>query len=205
MRQEIEQAVADALRAIAYLQHPESLSFIEKASAWIATCFSKGGKVLIAGNGGSLCDAMHFAEELTGVFRKRRKALPAIALADAGHLTCTGNDLGFEEIFARGVEAYGQPGDILIALTTSGNSPNIHRAVFCAKEMGLMTIAFLGKTGGKLLGVSDLEWTVSGFLYSDRVQEAHMAAMHIIIEMVETQLFGAAEEVCVGQTAERSV
>src|SRR5690348_14697734 len=122
MRQAIEQATADAVRAIEFLQRPESLAFIEQVSFAIAACFANDGKVLIAGNGGSLCDAMHFAEELTGVFRKRRKALPAIALADAGHLSCVGNDLGFEEVFARGVEAYGQMGDVLIVLTTSGNS-----------------------------------------------------------------------------------
>lgn len=189
MRQEIEQAVSDALRAIEYLKFPASIEFIETASEWIAACFARGGKVLIAGNGGSLCDAMHFAEELTGVFREKRKALPAIALSDAGHLTCVANDLGFEAVFSRSVEAYGRAEDILIVLTTSGNSPNIHQAVLRAKEMGLKTIAFLGKTGGKLLGVADLEWVVSGFTYSDRVQEAHMTAMHIIIEMVERFLF----------------
>ncbi len=194
MRHEIEQAISDAIRAIEYLKLPASVEFIEAASQSIAECFAQGGKVLIAGNGGSLCDAMHFAEELTGVFREKRKALPAIALSDAGHLTCTANDLGFDAVFSRAVEAYGRPEDILIVLTTSGNSPNIHRAVVQAKEMGLKTIAFLGKTGGKLLGISDLEWVVSGFTYSDRIQEAHMTAIHIIIEMVERSLFAANSE-----------
>ena len=127
-------------------------------------------------------------------FRNAREALPAIALSDPGHLSCVANDLGFEKVFARGVEAFGNPGDIFVALTTSGNSPNITEALGQAKELGLKTIAFLGKSGGALKGQADLEWVVSGFEYSDRVQEAHMAAIHIIIEMVEEQLFSYAPQ-----------
>ena len=189
MRNEIQQAIDDALAAIAHLKDPLSLTFIQQASIAIAECFQRGNKLLIAGNGGSLCDAMHFAEELTGVFREERRPLPAIALSCPGHLTCTGNDLGFEEIFARGVEAMGRPGDLFIGLTTSGNSVNLLNAFARAKTCGLLTIAFLGKTGGKLKGMCDLEWIVPGFRYSDRIQEAHMTAIHIIIEMVEKQLF----------------
>jgi D-sedoheptulose 7-phosphate isomerase len=189
MEQHIKAAVLDAIRAAEYLNQPESLAFIETASLWISECFRAEGKILIAGNGGSLCDAMHFAEELTGQFRARRKALPAIALSDPGHLTCVANDMGFEDVFSRGVEAFGKPGDLLVLLTTSGNSPNLIRAAEVAKEKNLKTIAFLGKSGGKLRGSCDLEWIVSGFQYSDRVQEAHMAAIHIIIEMVEKQVF----------------
>jgi D-sedoheptulose 7-phosphate isomerase len=189
MRQEIESAVASVIRAAQFLQNPSSLEFIETASEWIATCFEAEGKILIAGNGGSLCDAMHFAEELTGQFRNRRKALPAIALSDPSHLTCVANDMGFDEVFSRGVEAFGRPGDLLILLTTSGNSQNIVKAVEMAKAKGVRTIAFLGKSGGKLRGQCDLEWIVSGFEFSDRIQEAHMAAIHIIIEIVEKRLF----------------
>lgn len=192
MRNEIENAVADAIRAAEFLKEPISLDFIESASLMIAECFQAGGKLLIAGNGGSLCDAMHFAEELTGVFRGKRKALPAIALSDPGHITCVGNDIGFDEIFARSVEAFGQPNDILVVMTTSGNSSNILKASIRAKEMGIKVIAFLGKTGGKMRGSCDLDWTVPGFGYSDRIQEAHMAAIHIIIEMVEKELFSPA-------------
>lgn len=189
MERQIVQAVDDGLRAIGYLKKPESLRFIAQAAALIADCFKRGGKLLIAGNGGSLCDAMHFAEELTGVFRKERRALPAIALSCPGHLTCTANDLGFEEVFARGVGALGREGDVFVALTTSGNSKNLLEAVLRAKKMGIKTICFLGKTGGKLKGESDLEWIVEGFTFSDRIQEAHMTAIHIIIEMVEKELF----------------
>ncbi len=127
--------------------YPQGISFIKSAAELIVDCFEKNGKLLIAGNGGSLCDAMHFAEELTGVFRETRKALPAIALSCPGHLTCTANDLGFEDVFARGVEAYGHPGDIFIALTTSGNSRNLIKAVKKAQERKLKVISFLGKTG----------------------------------------------------------
>ncbi|NGX39597.1 MAG: Phosphoheptose isomerase [Chlamydiae bacterium] len=189
MESKILQSVEDGIRAITFLKDPTSLIFINEASRMIADCFENGGKLLIAGNGGSLCDAMHFAEELTGVFREKRRALPAIALSCPGHLTCTANDLGFDGVFARGVEAYGNPGDLFIALTTSGNSPNLLEAVSTAKEKELKVISFLGKTGGKLKGLSDLEWHVEGFTYSDRIQEAHMAAIHIIIEMVEQTLF----------------
>jgi len=189
MNDAILQSVADAIRAITLLTAAESLQFIEKTSRSIAECYQAGGKLLIAGNGGSLCDAMHFAEELTSQFRAKRKALPAIALADPGHMSSAANDFGYTEVFARGVEAYGKKGDIFIALTTSGNSENLVRAVSLAREMELTTISFLGKTGGKLKGMSDLEWVVEGFDYSDRIQEAHMTAIHIIIEMVEMELF----------------
>ena len=185
----ILEAVNDGIRAIEYLKRPESLQFIAQAAEKIIACFRQGGKLLIAGNGGSLCDAMHFAEEMTGLFRYKRRALPALALSDSGHLTCVGNDLGFDSIFSRSVEALGKKEDLFIALTTSGNSLNLVQAVSVAKDLGLGTIAFLGKTGGKLKGLSDLEWIIEGFRYSDRIQEAHMTAIHIIIEMVEKGLF----------------
>ncbi len=191
MQAKILRAVDDGVRAIEFLKRPESLSFIQSAAKIIADGFRRGNKLLIAGNGGSLCDAMHFAEELTGVFRHHRKALPAIALSDPGHLTCTANDLGYEGVFARAVEALGREGDIFVSLTTSGNSSNLLKAVPTAKAMGLKTISFLGKTGGKMKGLSDLEWVIDGFSYSDRIQEAHMTAIHIIIEMIEHELFDA--------------
>jgi D-sedoheptulose 7-phosphate isomerase len=185
MKNAIEQSVSDAICAIQFLQEEESVEFIAKAASMIGAAFTRGNKILIAGNGGSLCDAMHFAEELTGFFRQKRKAFPAIALSDPAHMSCVANDTSYDQVFARGVEAYGVAGDIFIVLTTSGNSSNIVAAVKQAQSMGLSTIAFLGKTGGQLKGVADLEWIVSGFATSDRIQEAHMTAIHIIIEMVE--------------------
>lgn len=191
MSKKLLNAIDDCVRAIEQLKQPTSILFMEQVVKALADCFARGNKIILAGNGGSLCDAAHFAEELTGIFRKKRRALPAIALTEAGHLTCTGNDLGFEWIFARGVEAYGQPGDIFVGLTTSGNSLNMIHAFQEAQLKGLQTVAFLGKGGGKLKGVADWELIIEGFTTSDRIQEAHMAAIHLIIEQVENLLFYA--------------
>lgn len=190
MNKKIQKSVSDAVAAVSQLNEETSISFMVSATKALTTCFQSGGKVLVAGNGGSLCDGAHFAEELTGVFRKIRPALPVISLSDAGHITCVGNDLGFEWIFARSVEAYGKTGDIFVGLTTSGNSPNIVNAFDAAKKLGMTTIAFLGKGGGKLRGTADIELSIDGFTTSDRIQEAHMTAIHIIIEMVENEMFG---------------
>lgn len=189
MRQEILHSLSQGMDALNQLQKKESISFIEEASLLISETFRSGNKIIIAGNGGSLCDASHFAEELTGFFRNKRPALPAIALSEPGHITCVGNDVGFEYIFSRGVEAYGKPGDLFIGLTTSGNSKNLIEAFAASKRMGLKTVALLGKNGGKLKGVADLELIIEQFQTSDRIQEAHMIAIHIIIEMVEMLLF----------------
>lgn len=182
-------AIDNAIKAASKLKEDKGINFIMSSSQMIADCFEKGNKIIIAGNGGSLCDAMHFAEELTGFFRNKRAALPAIALSEVGHLTCVGNDIGYEFVFSRGVEAFGKKDDIFIALTTSGNSQNLINAVLSSKKLGLKTIAFLGKTGGNLKGLCDLEWIVDGFATSDRIQEAHMAAIHIIIELIEMIVF----------------
>lgn len=189
MQSLIKKSIHDSINALKQLEQPRGLVFLEQAAEMMAACFERGGKILAAGNGGSLCDAAHLAEEFTGFFRKKRRALPAIALSDSGHLTCVGNDLGFDAVFSRGLEALAQPQDIFIGLTTSGNSPNIVKAFETAKQMQLKTIAFLGKGGGKLRGVADLELCIDGFATSDRIQEAHMTALHIIIEMVEYKLF----------------
>src|SRR5262245_62501958 len=128
MESQFLSSVEDGIRAIEALRNPQGISFIKSAAELIADCLQKKGKLIIAGNGGSLCDAMHFAEELTGVFREKRRPLPAIALSCPGHLTCTGNDLGFDEVFARSIEALGRPGDLFVGLTTSGNSLNLIKA-----------------------------------------------------------------------------
>lgn len=188
----IDLAIQDSILAVEQLKRHKP--FIEAAAIRLADTFNRGGKVILAGNGGSLCDAAHFAEELTGYFRGPRKALPAIVLSEPGHLTCTANDSHFDEVFARGVEAFGKEGDLFIGLTTSGNSPNVIRAFEEAKKRGLRTIAFLGKGGGKLKGVADLEMIIDGFKTSDRIQEAHMAAIHIILEVMESILFKAPKE-----------
>jgi D-sedoheptulose 7-phosphate isomerase len=191
MQNKILNSARDVIRAAHLLQEPPVLHFIEQASRMMAECFRKEGKVLIAGNGGSLCDAMHFAEELTGVYRHKRPALPAIALSDPGHMSCVANDIGYDFVFSRAVEALGKKGDVLVLLTTSGNSANLIHAAASARNKGMSVVAFLGKAGGKLKGVADLEWVVDGFSYSDRIQEVHMAAIHMIIEMIEEELFNA--------------
>ncbi len=189
IQKKILSSVEDVIRAAHLLRHPTVINFIEKASLLITDCFRKGGKVLVAGNGGSLCDAMHFAEELTGVFRHKRPALPALALSDPGHMSCVANDLGYDFVFSRAIEALGKKEDVLVLLTTSGNSSNLLRAAEMGRLKGLTIVTFLGKTGGKLKGIADLEWIVEGFSFSDRIQELHMAAIHIIIQIVEEELF----------------
>ncbi|MFV0339903.1 MAG: SIS domain-containing protein [Parachlamydiaceae bacterium] len=188
----IKASAQSAVEAAKKLQEPACQEFLVSAARLIADAFRRGNKILIAGNGGSLADALHFAEELTGFFRNKRRALPAIALADPAHISCVGNDVGFDQIFSRGVEAHGRPGDVFIGLTTSGNSMNLIKAFEAASKAELHTVAFLGKTGGQLRGTADLEWIVDGFPFSDRIQEAHMAAIHILIEAVEALLFFSA-------------
>ena len=160
----------------------------EKVAKDLANIFQLGNKVLICGNGGSNCDALHFAEEFTGRFRQDRRALPAISLSDSSHITCVGNDYGFDYIFSRGVEAYGKEGDMFIGISTSGNSANVIKAVETAKKMGLKTCVLLGKNGGKLKGMCDYEFIIPGNT-SDRIQEIHMMILHIIIEGVEKIMF----------------
>jgi D-sedoheptulose 7-phosphate isomerase len=161
---------------------------IEASARLLAESFAAGGKVIACGNGGSACDAIHFAEEFTGRFIKDRKPLPAIPLTDPGHLTCVGNDYGYDEVFARGVSAYGKPGDVLVAITTSGNSRNVMRAVEEARRLEMSVILLLGKDGGSLKGKADAEIWVRARA-TERIQEMHMVALHVVIESVERLLF----------------
>jgi D-sedoheptulose 7-phosphate isomerase len=171
-----------------FLSREGNVAAMTAMTSALAECFEAGNKVLICGNGGSACDALHFAEECTGRFRKERKALPALSLTEPAHLTCVANDYGWKEVFARGVEAYGKPGDVLVLLTTSGNSPNVVRAAEAARKAGMKVLALLGKTGGELKGQGDCEIIVPG-KNSDRIQEIHMLVLHILIEGVERRMF----------------
>ncbi|HPY96939.1 MAG TPA: D-sedoheptulose 7-phosphate isomerase [Candidatus Cloacimonadota bacterium] len=171
-----------------FYENEENLNTITKISKSLAFCFESGKKALIAGNGGSACDAMHFAEEFTGRYRKNRKALPAISLTDSSHITCVGNDFGFDYIFSRAVEAYGKEDDFFIGISTSGNSENIIKAIEEAKSKQMITLALLGKDGGKIKGMCDYELIIPGET-SDRIQEIHMLILHSIIEEVERILF----------------
>jgi len=166
----------------------ESIKTTDQIANLIADTFRIGNKVIVCGNGGSSTDAMHFAEEFTGRFRKARKALPVISLTDSSHITCVANDMGFEEIFARGVEAYGNEGDVFIGISTSGNSENVIKALARAKELEIKTVALLGKNGGKLKDFCDYEIIVPGET-TDRIQELHITVLHVIIETVERILF----------------
>ncbi|AVQ29819.1 D-sedoheptulose 7-phosphate isomerase [Fusobacterium varium] len=171
-----------------FIKEEEKRKETEKVAKALAEVFNNGNKVLICGNGGSNCDALHFAEEFTGRFRGDRRALPAIAISESSHITCVGNDYGFDYVFSRGVEAYGKPGDMFIGISTSGNSGNVIKAVEAAKKIGMKTCVLLGKDGGKLKGMCDYEFIIPGKT-SDRVQEIHMMILHIIIEGVERIMF----------------
>lgn len=166
-----------------------NLKKIEEAGDILAGILMQGGKVMSCGNGGSLCDAMHFAEELTGRFRDDRKALPAVAIADPSHITCVGNDYGFDFIFSKYIDAHGKKGDVLFAISTSGNSANILCAIDSAREKGMKIIGLTGKDGGKMKDLCDVSIIVPWSSYSDRIQEIHIKIIHILIEYIEQKLF----------------
>ena len=153
----------------------------------IETCKNRG-TLFTCGNGGSHCDAMHFAEEMTGRYRSERSPLAALALGEASHITCVANDYGFEHIFSRQLEALGRPGDILIGLSTSGQSRNVINAFGVAREKSIKSVALLGKTGGQLRDLADLAIVVPAQT-SDRIQEVHIKLIHTVIEIVERELF----------------
>lgn len=171
-----------------FIADENNLKNIEKASLMLANCFKQGGKVLSCGNGGSHCDAMHFAEELTGRYRLDRKALPAIAISDASHISCVGNDFGFDFIFSRFIEAHGNANDVLFAISTSGNSKNVINAINSAKDQGMKIIALTGKNGGAIADLCDLEIRVPYFGFADRIQEIHIKIIHILIMLVECEM-----------------
>lgn len=161
------------------------LAEVEKAGDLMVSSLKAGGKIISAGNGGSLCDAMHFAEELSGRYRDDRPALGAIAVSDASHITCTANDYGFEAIFARHVEALGRPGDVFLGISTSGNSANILAAIHAAKARQMKVVVLGGKDGGRMRGLADAEIIVPHFGYADRIQEIHIKLIHALIDHIE--------------------
>lgn len=171
-----------------FIQDPENIATIAKTAEMMREVFEREGKIFTCGNGGSLCDAMHFAEECTGKFRDNRRPLPAIALSDAGHITCTANDFGFTEIFARPLSALGRSGDLLVALSTSGNSGNVVRAAETAKSSGMQVFGLLGGDGGALKHHCDIFLIAPGDT-ADRIQEIHIKVLHILIEHVERLMF----------------
>lgn len=184
----VAKGLDEAIMSMGEFNNKRNVKAIDAAVTRIVNGFNFGGKVLVCGNGGSACDAMHFAEELTGRFRKNRKALPAISLTDAAHITCVGNDFGFDYIFSRGIEAHGHAGDVLVAISTSGNSKNILMAVEQARGLGMDVICLLGKDGGALKGKGDIEIIVPSKT-TERIQELHMVVLHLLVEMTEREMF----------------
>lgn len=185
IKSELNEA-ADVLKN--FLADDHNIAQIEAAAKMIADSFKQGGKVLSCGNGGSHCDAMHFAEELTGRYRENRPGYPGIAISDPSHLSCVSNDFGYNFVFSRYLEAVGSKGDVLFGLSTSGNSANILNAIDAAKAKGMKSIALTGKDGGKMAGCADIEIRVPHFGYADRIQEIHIKIIHIIIQLIEKEM-----------------
>lgn len=187
--QHVRAALLEAQGALAALLANEAmLERISAAGDLIADALRSGGRIFSCGNGGSLCDAMHFAEEMTGRYRKNRPAYAATAIADASHLACVANDFGYEEVFSRYIEGAARPGDVLIGITTSGTSRNVVKAAEAARSRGVKVICLTGKAGTPITALSDIAIVTPGGRYADRVQELHIKCIHILIELVERRL-----------------
>jgi D-sedoheptulose 7-phosphate isomerase len=185
----VRATLQEAAESLSRLQADDAmLERIAQAGELLATTFAAGGKVYSCGNGGSMCDAMHFAEELTGRFRDDRPGYAALAISDPGHLSCVGNDYGYEQVFARYVAAHGRPGDVLLAITTSGTSRNVVAAAQAARQLGMKTIALTGHAATPIAELADIAIVTPGGRYADRVQELHIKVIHILIELVERRL-----------------
>ena len=168
-----------------FLADQQQFEKIEKAIKLLADSLRSDHKVISCGNGGSMCDAMHFAEELSGRFRENRKALAALSISDPSHLSCVANDYGYDAVFSRYIEAVGQPGDVLLAISTSGNSTNVIKGIEIAKEKGMHIIGLTGKDGGKMATLCDLEIRAPKSTYADRAQEIHIKVIHTLIQGIE--------------------
>ena len=185
----IEKELQEAHQVLSnFMADPKLIETVAEMAHLMSQVIENGGKIITCGNGGSHCDAMHFAEELTGRYRNDRKSLPAIAISDAAHLTCVGNDYGFDAIFSRFIEGMGNNGDVLLAISTSGNSMNIVNAVRAAKEKNIKTIVLAGKDGGKLTDMADIVLIVPHFGFADRIQEIHIKIIHILILLIEQKI-----------------
>jgi D-sedoheptulose 7-phosphate isomerase len=170
------------------INQPAMINNINQAASLMVEAVKNNGKIISCGNGGSHCDAMHFAEELTGRYRDNRPPIAAIAISDPSHMSCVSNDYGFENVFSRFVDAVGQPNDVLLGITTSGNSPNIINAVKSANRKGMTTIILSGNDGGQVSEISNINIIVPFTGYSDRIQEIHIKIIHIFILLLEQQL-----------------
>ena len=178
----------EAAEVLKSFNNDENHTKIANAIILMSEALSNGNKIISCGNGGSMCDAMHFAEELSGKFRNDRKGLAALSISDPSHITCVANDYGFDEVFSRYVEAVGNEGDILLGISTSGNSGNVINAVKIARKQGIKTIVLTGKTGGTLAELADLEIRAPQSEYADRAQEIHIKVIHTLIYGIERAL-----------------
>jgi D-sedoheptulose 7-phosphate isomerase len=164
------------------------LTSIQSAGEAMVRTLGSGGKIMSCGNGGSMCDAMHFAEELSGRYRNHRRALAALSISDPSHLSCVGNDYGYDEVFSRYIEAFGKSGDVLLAITTSGNSKNVIKAAKEARDRGVFVVGLTGKDGGEIAGLCHIEIRVPWFEYADRIQEIHIKVIHSLIDYIEQNI-----------------
>ena len=188
MKELIVNELREAARVLErFLDDPQQQVAIEKAAQQMVNTIRQGGKIISCGNGGSHCDAMHFAEELSGRYRDDRRALPAIAISDVSHISCVSNDYGYEAVFSRFVEGLGQAGDTLLAISTSGNSPNVLAAARAAQQQQMTVVALTGKDGGQLAALANVEIRVPHHGYADRIQEIHIKVIHILIMLIEQQ------------------
>jgi D-sedoheptulose 7-phosphate isomerase len=189
MSSSIKQHFIEAQRALEeFLSSEASILAIESAGKQMVQSLRNGGKIISCGNGGSMCDAMHFAEELTGRYRDNRPSIAAIAISDPSHITCVGNDYGFDQVFSRFVEGVGKKGDVLLAISTSGNSVNVCKAAELAGEKGMIVIGLTGKDGGNLASLCHTEVRAPQSKYADRVQEIHIKVIHSLIHYIEENL-----------------
>lgn len=185
----IENNLTEAYKILQqFISEPKNIEAIENAGKSLSEALKSGNKIISCGNGGSMCDAMHFAEELSGRFRENRKALAAISISDPSHLSCVGNDYGYDQVFSRYIEAIGNKGDVLLAISTSGNSVNVIKAIAAAKEKGMVVIGLTGKDGGKMAQLCDIEIRAPHSQYADRAQEIHIKVIHSLIHFVESTI-----------------
>jgi D-sedoheptulose 7-phosphate isomerase len=190
MRHHIVHSLQEAHTALAQLlANASALAHIEQAAGLLIDTFTARGHVYSCGNGGSMCDAMHFAEELTGRYRLDRPALGAAAMSDASHMSCVGNDYGYDHVFSRYLQAHGRPGDCLVALSTSGTSKNILQAARTAQSLGVKVIVLTGRPAPELEALSNVTICTPAGKYADRVQELHIKVLHILIELIERHFF----------------
>ena len=173
-----------------FMSDDQNIRKIRMAADLMVTGLLGGSKIISFGNGGSMCDAMHFAEELSGRFRDDRPAVAALSISDPSHITCVANDYGFESVFSRYLEAHGNPGDIVLAISTSGDSKNVVKACRTAAERDVRIVALTGKTGGEIARLADIEIRVPFSSSTDRIQEIHIKVIHILIELIEKGMFG---------------